>query len=165
MSFFIIYIKAKDALRMSLVVSIIPCKLDCRPVLCVRIGSFSDVDVIWNNEIIPRLLHVVYLEKCLLTILELNRYKRPRDRDKKLKICRPHNCKTDYFQRKRSKTKPNAPCTCDFSFASSKVEEFWLIHRTVCSCFDWLFRYWVFNIHLKTSLENGLIFLCGWSWI
>lgn len=48
---------------MSLVVSIIPYKLDCRPVLCVRIGSFSDVDVICNFVIIPRLLQLVYLEK------------------------------------------------------------------------------------------------------
>lgn len=27
------------------------------------------------------------LEKCLLTILELNKYEQPRDGDKKLKIC------------------------------------------------------------------------------
>lgn len=31
---------------MSLVVGIIPYKFDCRPVLCVRIGKFNDVDVI-----------------------------------------------------------------------------------------------------------------------
>ena len=65
------------------------------------------------------------------------------------------------FIQREAKVKPNATCTRNLSRPLSK-SQFWLVHRSVCSCCDWseqLLCYWLFDSHLQTVLNRKFFFI------
>ena len=65
------------------------------------------------------------------------------------------------FQPMRGKTKTNRSLYAQFFLRFEQVtrnnSEFWLVHRAVCSRFDWsewLLWYWFFDSNLRTALSR-----------